>query len=108
MVDAEYANAFYEVLEILKYIDIDDYEKISPDLIKTFQTYANWDWNFEYDVNKTLNEQNISKITKAIIANIEEIYKFAAKIKTMPECKNLTSEEKQAIIFSYPFKIEII
>ena len=70
----EYANAFYEVLEILKYIDIDDYEKISPDLIKTFQTYANWDWNFEYDVNKTLNEQNISKITKAIIANIFKDY----------------------------------
>ena len=31
---------------------------------------------------------------KAIIANIEEIYKFADKIKTMPECQNLTSEEK--------------
>ena len=45
---------------------------------------------------------------KAIIANIEEIYKFADKIRTMPECKNLTSEEKLKIIFSYPFKIEII
>lgn len=45
---------------------------------------------------------------KAIIANIEEIYKFAAKIKAMPECQNLTSEEKLKIIFSYPFKIEII
>ena len=45
---------------------------------------------------------------KAIIANIEEIYKFADKIKTMPECQNLTSEEKLKIIFSYPFKIEII
>ena len=50
----------------------------------------------------------MAETKKAIIANIEEIYKFAAKIKTMPECKNLTSEEKQKIIFSYPFKIEII
>ena len=45
---------------------------------------------------------------KAIIANIEEIYKFADKIKTMPECKNLTSEEKLKIIFSYPFKLKIV
>ena len=50
----------------------------------------------------------MSETKKAIIANIEEIYKFAAKIKTMPEWKNLTSEEKLKIIFSYPFKIEII
>ena len=45
---------------------------------------------------------------KLIVENIQEIYKFAAKIKAMPECKNLTSEEKLKIIFSYPFKIEII
>ena len=45
---------------------------------------------------------------KLIIENIEEIKKFAAKIKTMPECQNLTSEEKQAIIFAYPFKLKII
>lgn len=31
---------------------------------------------------------------KVIVENIQEIYKFAAKIKAMPECQNLTSEEK--------------
>lgn len=45
---------------------------------------------------------------KLIIENIEEIKKFADKIKTMPECQNLTSEEKQTIIFAYPFKLKII
>lgn len=52
--------------------------------------------------------RKMAETKKAIIANIEEIYKFADKIRTMPECKNLTSEEKLKIIFSYPFKIEII
>ena len=74
MVDIEYANAFCEVLKILKYVDVNDYEKISPELIQTFQTYANWNWNFEYDVNKSFEEQKISKITKAIIANIFKDY----------------------------------
>ena len=45
---------------------------------------------------------------KLIIENIEEIKKFAAKIKTMPECKNLTSEERQTIIFAYPFKLKVV
>lgn len=45
---------------------------------------------------------------KLIVENIQEIYKFAAKIKAMPECQNLTSEEKQTIIFAYPFKLKII
>ena len=45
---------------------------------------------------------------KLIVENIQEIYKFAAKIKAMPECQNLTSEEKLKIIFSYTFKLKIV
>ena len=48
------------------------------------------------------------KMKKLIVENIQEIYKFAEKIKTMPECQNLTSEEKLKIIFSYPFKLKIV
>ena len=106
MVDAEYANAFYEVLEILKYIDIDDYEKISPDLIKTFQTYANWDWNFEYDVNKTLNEQNISKITKAIIANIFNDYWATPHQKEKIEAKEKYERKKREIELQEKYNLD--
>lgn len=42
----------------------------------------------------------------ASIENIEELKNFAQKIKEMPECKSLTSEEKLNIIFSYPIKIK--
>lgn len=74
MVDIEYSNAFCEVLKILEYVDIDDYKKIPPGLIQTFYTYANWNWNFKYDVNKTLDEQHVSKVSKAIIANLFKEY----------------------------------
>jgi len=68
MIDVEYANAFYEVLKVLECVNVDDYNKIPLKLVQTFKTYANYEYNFEYDVNKTLDEQNVTKRAKAIIA----------------------------------------
>lgn len=68
MVNIEYANAYSEVLEILKYISMEDYNKIPKDKIKLYKNNANTNYNFEYNPDKSLNEQNVSKITKGIIA----------------------------------------
>ncbi len=67
MVDNKYAVAYREVLEILKYIPKDDYIKISKAKIELFETNANREYTFNYDPNKTLEEQNVSEITKGII-----------------------------------------
>lgn len=50
------------------------------------------------------NQYNIS----VSIENIENLINFAKKIKAMPECKTLTSEEKLNIIFSYPIKMKTV
>ena len=68
MTDIEYANAYYEVIRILEYVNIDDYNKIPSKLINTFRMNANYEHNFEYDVNKTLEEQNVSKRALTVIA----------------------------------------
>lgn len=68
MSDIEYANAYVEVLEILKYIPNEDYNKIPKNEIKVFENNANKNYNFSYNLNKTLDEQNVSKIAKGIIA----------------------------------------
>ena len=68
MVDIKYANAYSEVLEILKYIPIEDYDKIPKNRINLFKAYANKDYTFCYDITKTLEEQNVSKIARGIIA----------------------------------------
>ena len=68
MISVEYANAYSEVLEILKYISKEDYEKIPNSKIELFETNYNKDYIFKYNPNKTLNEQNVSKTAKAIIA----------------------------------------
>jgi len=68
MVNLEYANAYSEVLEILKHISQEDYDKIPKEKIMLFQNNYNKEYNFTYDMNKTLDEQNVSKKAKTIIA----------------------------------------
>ena len=74
MVSIEYANAYTEVLEILKYISIEDYNKIPEEKIKLFTTNANKDYHFEYNPQIDLNDQNTSKLTRTIIAILYRDY----------------------------------
>lgn len=67
MVDDKYAIAYSEVLEILRYIPREDYNKIPIDKIKVFVENANDKYVFNYNPDKTLQEQNVSDITKGII-----------------------------------------
>lgn len=67
MVDIKYANAYREVLEILKYLTPEDYDKIPKEKIEVFETCANKDYTFNYDPDKTLQEQNVSKTARTII-----------------------------------------
>ena len=68
MINVEYANAYKEVLEILKAIPVEDYNKIPQSKIDLFTKNANQEYNFEYNPSLTLDEQNTSKIAKTIIA----------------------------------------
>ena len=74
MEDIIYANAFYEVLEILTHISKEDYEKIPRTLIELFEENANWNYNFKYNSQITLSEQGCSDITKTIIALLYRDY----------------------------------
>ncbi len=68
MVNIEYANAYAEMLEILKYISKEDYDKIPKRRIHLFETNANRNHVFRYNPNLTLDEQHVSLRTKYIIA----------------------------------------
>ena len=74
MSNIEYANAYSEVLEILRYVSIDDYNKIPKKQIEFFENNSNKDYDFFYNPYKTLDEQNVSKRAKAIIAIIFKDY----------------------------------
>lgn len=67
MTENQYAIAYSEVLEILKYISKEDYNKIPQEKLNVFKTNASKDYKFRYNPQKTLDEQNVSKKAKAII-----------------------------------------
>jgi len=68
MVDLKYANAYSEVLEILKYISKEQYNKIPNELIKVYEENYNKNYYFKYNPEKALEEQKVLKITRIIIA----------------------------------------
>ena len=68
MVDSLDKQSCTEVIEILKHISEIDYRKIPQEIITTLKKNKDENYYFEYDVNKTLNEQNVSKQAKIIIA----------------------------------------
>ena len=101
MADIQYANAYTEVLDILKHISKEDYEKIPKSKIKVFEENCNKNYNFTYDENKTLDEQNVSEITKVIIAILFRDY-WATKeqryiiIKKQQEIRDQKQKELMA------------
>lgn len=74
MIAENYACAYREVIEILKYTNKDDVNKIPSDKILLWRDNMKEDYNFEIDEGKPLSEQNISKEARAILANIFKQY----------------------------------
>ena len=68
MVNTEYKIAYSEVLEILKYISKEDFNKVPQDMLEMFKNNASNEKQFIYDSNKTLQEQNVSETARALIA----------------------------------------
>ena len=64
----EFGNACYEVLEILKYIKEDDLEKIPQEEIQILKKNANYNHSSYSNPGKSIKEQEVSKLSKGIIA----------------------------------------
>ena len=69
MIDIEYANAYSEVLEILKYIPIKDYNKIPKNKIELFEKNANDEHGFIYNPNNSF----LRKVNALVDYNITDI-----------------------------------
>lgn len=68
IINEEIRNSYAEVLEILRYLDKDEYNKIPSKEIEVLKINANKEHKFNYDPSKSLNEQKVLKRTKMIIA----------------------------------------
>lgn len=82
MVDVAYAKAFSEVLEILKHISKEDYEKIPLEIIEIMEDNSKEDYNFSYNPKLTLENQNVSDEARTIIAILFRDYWSTNEQKT--------------------------
>lgn len=104
MVDISYRKACKEVIEILSYISREEYNKIPHEIIKSLENDKDDNYNFKYSPNKTLDEQNISKQAKTIIAIFYRDYwasEYQRKIIKEYEkflCEKIEKEKKINII----------
>lgn len=69
-----YKKAYVEVLEIISYFSEEEYNKIPKEKIEFYEANKDNSYNFKFDPEKDLNEQNVSKEAKAIIVNLFKDY----------------------------------
>lgn len=72
--DREYNKAYVEVLEILKHIPVEILKLIPKDQIDMFKEYRDRTYNFSYNLELNLKDQNISETAKAVLAYLYEDY----------------------------------
>ena len=76
----DYARAYTEVLEILKFLPKEEYNKIPSDKIAFYEKYKDNNYDYKFDITKSLEEQKISKETNAIIVTLFRDF-FATQIQ---------------------------
>ena len=106
----EFGNACYEVLEILKYIKEDDLEKIPQEEIQILKKNANYNHSFYYNPGKSIKEQEVSKLSKGIIAQYfckyiaTEKVKEKIKLKQEYDLQIIESEKRKKYDYNNIFK----
>ena len=74
-VESSYANALTEVLTLfLHFLDEKDFEKIPREQLEYMKHHANFEYSYEIDYSKPLEEQKISKEASAIILSLYQKY----------------------------------
>lgn len=67
MTNDKYAKAYTEVLEILRYLPRNEYNKIAIERIKFFEANKDISYKFKIDPDMPLDKQNISIEANSII-----------------------------------------
>lgn len=66
----DYAKAYTELIEILKYVPNEDLKKIPKTKLETYMKNRDCNYNYIYNKELSFENQTILKLTKILIANI--------------------------------------
>ena len=97
----EYSIAYTQVLEIIKYLKTEEYDKIPKEKIELYEENKAKDYGFELDLTKELEEQ-ITEETKAVISNL-----FVDYIATKQDRQEVLEEYNKKIFEEERKKQEI-
>ena len=75
-----YEMAYVEVLEVLKHLPQEEYDKIPKEKIEYYEKYQDPNYFYQFDEYLPIEEQRISKKAKAIIITLFRDY-FATQIQ---------------------------
>ena len=89
-----YPKAYKEVIEILNYVPQESVNKIPQTMLDTFKAKMDKSYNFQVDINKSFEEQNLLDETKAIFANIFRDYWATSYQKKRIETKEKYDRQK--------------
>ena len=99
MINNNYAKAYKEVLEIIKYFPEEEYNKIPKEKIQFFKENMDRDYNFTINPLQDLAEQNISKEANAIIVSLYQDHMATEeqkeKIKEILELNQKKAEQEK-------------
>lgn len=74
MMEDNYAKAYKEIVEILKYVPEDSVNRIPKEMRDMFEAEQLKTYNFQIDTGKAFEEQILLEETEAILANIFRDY----------------------------------
>ena len=94
MITKEYAMAYKEVIEILKYVPDEDVQKIPEEKLEFYKNNMDNEYDYKLDMTKEFEQQEMSDITKAILANIFKDYWATPHQKERIEAKEKIDLEK--------------
>ncbi len=81
--DKKYAKAYTEVLEILKHIPKDEYDRIPKTEIQFYENNCDKNYRYIYDESLDVKDQNISREANAVIISIYMNYFANEKQKSI-------------------------
>lgn len=100
----KYNKAYVEVLEVLKYIPKEDFEKVPKDIIETLENKKDMEYKYELNKNVAFENQILMQETKAILANFFRDYWATPEQRTAikeKERREEWEEEKNKIKIDY-------
>ena len=89
-----YARAYTEVLEILKYLPTEEYEKIPKEKIAFYNKNKDNNYSYMFNETKQIDEQKISREANAIIVSLFRDF-FATPIQKEKLEKILKQNERK-------------